>query len=384
MGVHRQLQRWVDAGVLDPESAKKIEAYEASRESFSIGAWILGLGIVAIGIGLIALVASNWDGITPGVKLGCDFLILLGLALAVLRTQGSKEKGMQHELCIGVLFFFTLASLALVGQIYRIDAPMARTLLSWFAITTPLLLLSKSSFLASIWALLGAIVYAYQIEPLEAILERLDQIEVLLIAYLWAGPLLFRALGCAGQLQRRCPQQAASLRRISDLASILGAALCTAPWYDTHRAGEAWGLTLIAVTVLLALTLLFRKKLWPQAKALALKCRLGLWIVSWLSLMLGLGLGRAEELPWIAAVFQLAMIGLMIGLSMAQAKIHRFRFWIGAACLRLLVIYFEIFGSLLDTGLALITGGVLIVALAALWRKLTRRWEDRNASDATS
>jgi hypothetical protein len=37
-----------------------------------------------------------------------------------------------------------------------------------------------------------------------------------------------------------------------------------------------------------------------------------------------------------------------------------------------IVIYFEVFGSLLDTGLGLITGGALTLLLAWFWRKKTQ------------
>lgn len=382
MGVQRQLQRWVDAGVLDPESAKKIEAYEASQESFSIGTWILGLGIVAIGIGVIALVASNWDGISPGVKLACDVLLLLVLAWAVLRTQGEPGKLMRSELCIGILFFFTLASMALVGQIYQLDVPMARSLLTWFAITTPLLLLSKTSFLAAIWALLAAVVYLFQIERLEPLHIGLGSIEELVLGYVWAGPLLFRAVGSWSWFDERCSHHAAALRRVSDLASIVGAGLCSGIWYDTHGDQDTLALGLGSITLLLIVALLFRKKLWPQAGPRELKFNLGLWGAAWLSMVLGLYILRFEDLPVIAALFQLAMIGLMIGHAVTTGKIQRFRFWIGAACLRLLIVYFEVFGSLLDTGLALVIGGILIVVLAGIWRKVTSKWETKDARNA--
>lgn len=375
MGLQRQLQRWVQAGVLDPEAAKAIERYEASHNSFSIGAWILGLGIVAIGIGLVALVASNWDGISPGVKLGCDLLLLLGLGWAVLHTQKPGASLMRSELCIGILFFFTLASLALVGQVYQIDAPLARTTLTWFAITTPLLFLSKSSFLASLWALLGAAVYLSQIKILEGWLGEQRVGEIFLPIYIWCGPLLFRLLGALAWFRGQFPNHAAALRNVSDLASLAGAALCTTTWYDNHGLGINWDAGFAGITLVLIATVIFRKKLWPKTAPVVLKLTLALWFISWLSLVLGIGIFRTEDLPVVAAIFQLALLACLIALSIKSDQIRQFRFWVGAACLRLLGVYFEIFGSLLDTGIALIGGGILIVVLAALWRKWSNQME---------
>ncbi|MFT3772922.1 MAG: hypothetical protein QM820_46650 [Minicystis sp.] len=44
--------------------------------------------------------------------------------------------------------------------------------------------------------------------------------------------------------------------------------------------------------------------------------------------------------------------------------------------IRLLIIYFEVFGSLLDTGIGLLSGGVLTVLLAWLWVKKSRQWSE--------
>lgn len=365
---------------MDPARAKKIEQYEASRDSFSIGTWILGLGVVAIGIGVIALIASNWDGISPGLKIACDLVILIALAGAVLRTQGKKSKVMQSELCIGLLFFFTLASMALVGQIYQIDAPLPRTLLTWFLVTTPLLLLSQSSFLATVWALLGAVVFVMQLSPLEELLERAGMGEWFLVAYVWCGPLLFRWLGANTWFRNQFPDHGEALRGISDLATIVGAAMCTSVWYSSHGVHAGWRSGLIATTLVLGLAVVFRKSLWPDASSKVVTFKLGLWALAWLCLVMGLGISRGFDVPVIAAVFQLGMLAMMILIAIQAGSIRQVRFWVGAACLRLLIVYFEIFGSLLDTGIALVGGGILIVVLAGLWRKWASKLERNHAT----
>lgn len=379
MSGQRRVQRWVQAGVIDAETAQRIEDYESSRNSFSVGTWILGLGLVAIGIGVIALVASNWDGISAGLKLACDFGILAVLAWAVLATRGQARRVLQHELSIGLLFFFTLASMALVGQVYQIQAPMARTLLTWFAATTPLLLLSKSGFLAVLWGLLGAVAYLFQLEEIERLCVRFGVGTSMLPAYVWCGPLLFRWVGSSAWFKEKAGKHALALRRISDLASVVGAAMCTGSWYIGHQVRSEWGMGLLFITFALGASIALRKTLWPELKSRTLKFVLGLWVLAWLSLALGILIPRSSGLPVMAAGFQLAMLALMIVMSIERGKIGQFRFWVGAACLRILVVYFELFGSLLDTGLALVGGGVLIVVLAGLWRKWAGHWENQHA-----
>jgi hypothetical protein len=48
--------------------------------------------------------------------------------------------------------------------------------------------------------------------------------------------------------------------------------------------------------------------------------------------------------------------------------------------LRILIAYFEVFGSLLSTGVGLITGGLLTLALAWLWFRKSKDWKQRLAS----
>jgi uncharacterized membrane protein len=47
--------------------------------------------------------------------------------------------------------------------------------------------------------------------------------------------------------------------------------------------------------------------------------------------------------------------------------------------LRILVVYFEVFGSLLDTGVGLVTGGLLTLLIAWFWQKKVRKLGQRAA-----
>ena len=45
--------------------------------------------------------------------------------------------------------------------------------------------------------------------------------------------------------------------------------------------------------------------------------------------------------------------------------------------IRLIAVYFEVFGSLLDTGLGLVTGGILTVTLTYFWARKRRELAGR-------
>jgi hypothetical protein len=77
----------------------------------------------------------------------------------------------------------------------------------------------------------------------------------------------------------------------------------------------------------------------------------------------------------------LAIVG-WLALLLGHAR--AFHVCTALAALRILVAYFEVFGSMLDTGLAMITGGTLTVALAWLWRKNSDAMERRLTAALTA
>lgn len=85
MKLPAKLAQWQQAGIIDSEIAARILAHEARAQAQAGGRpyllyAVLGLGALSLCIGLISVVAANWDGIPAGAKLALDLLLLLGLA----------------------------------------------------------------------------------------------------------------------------------------------------------------------------------------------------------------------------------------------------------------------------------------------------------------
>ncbi len=66
-----KLKTWQQAGLLSPDQADKILVFESATAPS--GTWILRgaamIGLSAIAIGIISLVASNWEQIPNEVKI---------------------------------------------------------------------------------------------------------------------------------------------------------------------------------------------------------------------------------------------------------------------------------------------------------------------------
>ena len=144
MSITRKLARWREAGLIDEATSARIQAFE-DCERKPIVLYALGvLGASAVALGLISIIAANWDVIPGRVKLGADLLLGVALAAADLRRRAARQQLVASEVLITLFYGFTLASIALVGQVYQLDAPAYQGLLVWSAATLPLVLLGQS------------------------------------------------------------------------------------------------------------------------------------------------------------------------------------------------------------------------------------------------
>ena len=96
MNIHTRLERWSDAGIISQAQIEQIHAFERERPSATWFIYTLvGLGTTVVLIGVISIIAANWEAISPGAKLVSYFvsLALLSLVrLAGLNAQASFVK----------------------------------------------------------------------------------------------------------------------------------------------------------------------------------------------------------------------------------------------------------------------------------------------------
>ena len=75
------------AGLISAAQADTIVAFEAQRSRPWLLWSIAGLGAFAIAVGMLAVVASNWQEIGPRAKIAVDLLAGGGLAFAAYRAR---------------------------------------------------------------------------------------------------------------------------------------------------------------------------------------------------------------------------------------------------------------------------------------------------------
>lgn len=160
------LQELTDAGVIDEATATRIsEHYALGNETSNNRIFtIFGvLGAALVGLGIILILAHNWDNFSRSVKTVFAFLPLLIGQAAVGYTLFKKGKSPAWREASGTFLFCAVgASIALVGQVYNIPGDLSSFLGTWMLLVVPLVYLLPSS-VVSIFTLIGITSYGINV-----------------------------------------------------------------------------------------------------------------------------------------------------------------------------------------------------------------------------
>jgi uncharacterized membrane protein len=372
------LKRWRDAGLIDDSVVARIGAWEA-RHRRPIWLWALsGMGALAIGLGVVAVVAANWEEIPAGAKLAGD-LLLTGLCAVFVFVAWQRDQAWPREIGALLLFGLVIGGIALIGQVYQLQSDPWQALVTWLALSTPFLaLVAFTRLVGALWLAAAVLTWFAAYEPFERLIVPLASGSAAgrffhLLLYLPACLMIVVAV-----VRRRWPpaeDQGELLLKLA-LAGLVGAVSTTVAVIDSRLSGvvapvEIW---LGAVATLLAAAALWLGSgALPRRPAIAL---LGASFVVWAAALLLARAWNAEAKATFEATFGLLFIVYWSAIGWLAARGGQ-RILFGLAFtvigLRLLILYFEAIGGLTATGLGLIGGGVLCLALTWVGWRLTRR-----------
>lgn len=150
MSIHdRELDELEAAGVIAPETAQNIRTYYRSKRNaapnrlFSVFA-ILGALLMALGI--ILILAHNWDDFPKTVRTALAFApILIGQALCTFALLRRNDSVAWRESSSVFLAISIGAAISLVAQIYNIPGNFTGFVFTWSALALPLVYLMRSS-----------------------------------------------------------------------------------------------------------------------------------------------------------------------------------------------------------------------------------------------
>ena len=127
------LRRWVEAGLLDGDTAARIRAWETSRPGASALQWpawlALALGGLLLGAGILLFVAAHWDALGPARRFLLVLVLVGGLHLAAaFLSDRSPGLSLALHACGTVALG---GGIFLSGQIFNLQEHWPGGLLLW-------------------------------------------------------------------------------------------------------------------------------------------------------------------------------------------------------------------------------------------------------------
>lgn len=146
--LEKQLSELLNASVISPETAENITAYYESKQANKPNRLftIFGvLGALLSGLGIILIIAHNWDDMSKSLKSFFAFLpLVIGQGLCAYSF--IKKKGPTWiESSSTFLILAVGATISLVSQIYNIPGDLGNFLLVWVLVTAPMMYLMRSN-----------------------------------------------------------------------------------------------------------------------------------------------------------------------------------------------------------------------------------------------
>lgn len=360
---------------------------ERGRGILSLTAVLSWLGGSILGLGILLVIAANWNAIHHFFKLAGVLALFLGAHAAGFwlrrRARPLLAEGMM--MLAGIL---CLCSIGLVSQIYHLDGRASLMFLFWLVAIAPLAWALRSASLAilSVFALLLTL----HIEQAEWSIPLLS---VVMMTEMSVALLL---VGLAGYLRDREPLIAATFRGIGVL--LIFGVLYVMGFYRHWGISNDWGLSAaqllgvwwIAVTGALGGFGIWLGYRWLLPENTYLRDRLLILLTGMLGTLALMSLVELRVLPlgpdlkffnfgwyrtfhfseWLLSIvawvlwFAAAMWCILFA-SRTGRKAYLNVGVLGVG-LGVLTRFFDLFGSMFETGLAFVVGGTLLLGTCGI------------------
>ena len=155
----------VASNIISQETAEKISRFYQEEDSSQNKLIIVFgiLGAILVGLGIILILAHNWDEMPRALKTFIAFVpMLVGQGLCAYTLFKKQESITWREGSAIFLFIAVGACISLISQIYNIPGKLSSFLLTWMLLCLPLVYVMRSS-IASLAYLVGITYYASEI-----------------------------------------------------------------------------------------------------------------------------------------------------------------------------------------------------------------------------
>ncbi|HEX6226496.1 MAG TPA: DUF2157 domain-containing protein [Chryseolinea sp.] len=162
----KELPELVQAQVITEETAKNIQEYYNQRPSQSANRLFIVFGILGsllIGIGLVLIIAHNWDVLPKMGKLAIGFFpLVVGQAIAGYALVKKPGDQAWREGPAAFLFFAIAICISIVSQVYNIEGELGGFLFIWMCLALPIAYILRSS-VASLLFIIGITWYGCEV-----------------------------------------------------------------------------------------------------------------------------------------------------------------------------------------------------------------------------
>ena len=127
----QDLHRWRDQGWVSAEGETAILAsLDGSRATFGLAAIVGVLGALLLGAGIVAFVSANWD-LMPRIVRFALLVAAMAIAYGAAATLAAKELRIFSEAALLLAGIVFAAAIALVGQTYHLAGEFSDAILLW-------------------------------------------------------------------------------------------------------------------------------------------------------------------------------------------------------------------------------------------------------------
>lgn len=375
----RKIALWHEAGVIDAATRDRLLAHEADHARPLLLWAVWGIGALAIGLGLISVVAANWEDIPGLVRLSVHLVAVAGLlGLLLWREERLAAKSpWAVEALVVVAAALGLVFFGHVGQVYQTSSPLWQPLALWLAFFAPLLLLAGRGWLSAA-TLLGGAVWA-ALEYATAHSGGVDLAGQLWLASVLTAPVFAAPLAAWAQGRSARAEFWDDLEELAFTYAVgcASGATVIAAWdgfADRQVAGE-WA------AVLLASGLAAAAGLGVMAAQPGISGRMTGASIIGAGVTVPLAYALSGQTVPAALVF-FALWGGIAAAALAAGWRGVFRIAVGLIAVRLIILSFELAGDLLMSGMGLILAGVMILGVAWAAVRVSRRFAPRRGEPA--
>ncbi|WP_435623525.1 DUF2157 domain-containing protein [Flagellimonas sp.] len=163
MSILKDLQNLVEADIITEDIADDIRKFYQKKSSPPSNRLFIVFGIlgaILVGLGIILIIAHNWDELSRFTKTCFAFLpLVIGQVLCGYTLLRKQDSIAWREGSSVFLFFSVGASISLVSQIYNIPGDLGSFLLTWMLVCLPIVYIMRSSA-TSLFFIIGITWYA--------------------------------------------------------------------------------------------------------------------------------------------------------------------------------------------------------------------------------